>query len=327
VISLFIVYAEARIKVLCWSADEDRNDHLYEHLQGRLAEAWANLLNADPHGRFEADFAWQDPTVDVSQYQVILVMDFRDRSGTAEPIASQLGDLWYDRRIGCLVINEGIRQTFWEFTGLTDDAGADREAGTFSVAPPAGCTHEVIAGIEPFEVTIRDWYLDVEEFFQEGIEVVLEREDGLPVAWVYEAVDNPGQKGAFFGPGDAQDPIFINTDPNIVRFFWNTVEWLLPPMATEGVAQAEVASVVSYPNPVNPECYIPLPEVKSQNIQVKIYNILGQLVRKLECSKVQTLEKTGLYWDGRDNFGLEVPAGMYFYEIAGQGLRRMVVLR
>jgi hypothetical protein len=44
----------------------------------------------------------------------------------------------------------------------------------------------------------------------------------------------------------------------------------------------------SYPNPFNPECYLPVkPKGKKQDVKCKIYNILGQLVREIECSRVQ----------------------------------------
>jgi flagellar hook assembly protein FlgD len=63
-----------------------------------------------------------------------------------------------------------------------------------------------------------------------------------------------------------------------------------------------------------------------QNVKCKIYNILGQLVREIECSRVQEFKGT-VYWDGKDSQGLEVPVGVYFYEAAGAGMRKMVVLR
>jgi hypothetical protein len=85
---------------------------------------------------------------------------------------------------------------------------------------------------------------------------------------------------------------------------------------------------VSYPNPFNPECYIPLKaKGKMENVKCKIYNILGQLVREIECSRAQGFKSLRVYWNGRDSCGLEVPAGVYFYEIAGENVRRMVVLR
>jgi flagellar hook assembly protein FlgD len=53
---------------------------------------------------------------------------------------------------------------------------------------------------------------------------------------------------------------------------------------------------------------------------------LGQLVREIECSTVN-VQSSRVYWDGKDSGGLEVPAGVYFYEVAGRGIRRMVVLK
>jgi hypothetical protein len=84
----------------------------------------------------------------------------------------------------------------------------------------------------------------------------------------------------------------------------------------------------SYPNPFNPECYIPVNvKWKMQNVKCKIYNILGQLVKEIECSRVQGLRDSKVYWDGKDSQGLEVPSGVYFYEIDEEKVRRMVVLR
>jgi hypothetical protein len=86
--------------------------------------------------------------------------------------------------------------------------------------------------------------------------------------------------------------------------------------------------VMFYPNPMNPECYIPVNvKCKMQNVKCKIYNILGQLVREIECSGVQEFKGARVYWDGRDSRGLEVPAGVYFYEVTGEAVRKMVVLR
>jgi hypothetical protein len=85
---------------------------------------------------------------------------------------------------------------------------------------------------------------------------------------------------------------------------------------------------LTYPNPFNPECYIPVNiKCQMQNVKCKIYNILGQLVREIECSGVQEFKGARVYWDGRDSRGLEVPAGVYFYEIAGEEVKRIVVLR
>jgi flagellar hook assembly protein FlgD len=82
---------------------------------------------------------------------------------------------------------------------------------------------------------------------------------------------------------------------------------------------------------MNPECWIP---VEIQNVgsiqKVKIYNILGQLVREIDSrlrgNDISQISKS-VYWDGKDSRGMEVPAGVYFCEVTGQGVRRMIVLR
>jgi flagellar hook assembly protein FlgD len=67
--------------------------------------------------------------------------------------------------------------------------------------------------------------------------------------------------------------------------------------------------------------------LKNRITQVKIYNILGQLVREIEITNSPSQISKSIYWDGRDSRGLEVPAGVYFYEVDSEGVRRMVVLR
>jgi flagellar hook assembly protein FlgD len=86
--------------------------------------------------------------------------------------------------------------------------------------------------------------------------------------------------------------------------------------------------VMFYPNPFNPECYILVnAKGKMKNVKCKIYNILGQLVREIESSRVQGFKDSRVYWDGKDSRGMEVPNGIYFYEIGEEKVRRMVVLR
>ncbi|MFH1612250.1 MAG: FlgD immunoglobulin-like domain containing protein [bacterium] len=73
-------------------------------------------------------------------------------------------------------------------------------------------------------------------------------------------------------------------------------------------------NTLNYPNPFNPECYIPLELSNNKspisNIKIKIYNILGQVVREVITNNANN----SVYWDGRDNSGKEVSSGMYFYE-------------
>jgi hypothetical protein len=67
----------------------------------------------------------------------------------------------------------------------------------------------------------------------------------------------------------------------------------------------------SYPNPFNPTTIIYYELPKSENIEIKIYDILGRKVRTL----FNDFHKAGTYtlnWDGRNSWNSPVAAGIYF---------------
>ena len=67
----------------------------------------------------------------------------------------------------------------------------------------------------------------------------------------------------------------------------------------------------NYPNPFNPSTIIYYELPKSENIEIKIYDILGREVRAL----FDNFQKAGIYtlnWDGRNNWNSSVAAGVYF---------------
>lgn len=74
----------------------------------------------------------------------------------------------------------------------------------------------------------------------------------------------------------------------------------------------------NYPNPFNPTTKIQFGLPLSENVDLKIYDILGREVRSL----VNERYDAGMYsvqWDGRNNYGQQVATGMYIYHIrAGQ---------
>ena len=77
--------------------------------------------------------------------------------------------------------------------------------------------------------------------------------------------------------------------------------------------------LANYPNPFNPETWIPYRLSTDTNVEIMIYSVSGQLVRRLdlgyksEGSYTQTSESA--YWDGRNEVGEEVSSGVYFYTI------------
>ncbi len=85
-----------------------------------------------------------------------------------------------------------------------------------------------------------------------------------------------------------------------------------------------VASVVSallanYPNPFNPETWIPYQLSASADVSVSIYSVNGHLVRRLDLGHqsagVYQSRSRAAYWDGRNTFGERVASGLYFYTL------------
>jgi hypothetical protein len=70
----------------------------------------------------------------------------------------------------------------------------------------------------------------------------------------------------------------------------------------------------NYPNPFNPTTTIAYSLAYRSKVVLTIYNLLGQEVKKL-INKIQTPGNKWITWDGRDNQGDIVGAGVFIYTI------------
>jgi len=68
----------------------------------------------------------------------------------------------------------------------------------------------------------------------------------------------------------------------------------------------------NYPNPFNPSTTISYSVEISGDVDLKIYNMRGQVIRNL-VSGVKPAGDYTVVWDGKDDFGRQVPSGHYFY--------------
>ncbi len=78
----------------------------------------------------------------------------------------------------------------------------------------------------------------------------------------------------------------------------------------------KTALLSNYPNPFNPETWIPYQLAKSADVTLTIYNMRGVVVRELalgyKSAGYYTSKNRAAYWDGRNNLGEKVAAGVYF---------------
>ena len=96
----------------------------------------------------------------------------------------------------------------------------------------------------------------------------------------------------------------------------------------------ETALLANYPNPFNPETWIPYQLAESGEVTLTIYDINGQLVRRLavgyKAAGMYRSRSRAAYWDGRNQLGEQLASGVYFYTLtAGDfaATRRMVILK
>ncbi len=71
----------------------------------------------------------------------------------------------------------------------------------------------------------------------------------------------------------------------------------------------------NYPNPFNSETQIRYQITVPSYVQLKIYNLMGNEIRKLVNEKNESAGSYQVNWDGRDDHGTEMPSGIYVYEL------------
>ena len=94
------------------------------------------------------------------------------------------------------------------------------------------------------------------------------------------------------------------------------------------------ALLANYPNPFNPETWIPYQLAHAADVTLTIYDIKGVLVRRLDLGHQMAgyyADRTkAAYWDGRNNLGESVGSGIYFYQLQTKdfsAMRKMVILK
>ncbi len=98
------------------------------------------------------------------------------------------------------------------------------------------------------------------------------------------------------------------------------------------IIPVETALHPNYPNPFNPETWIPYQLAAPSEVILTIYDTQGGIVRRLEIGHqiagVYQSRSRAVHWDGRNDRGESVASGLYFYTLkAGQftATRKMLI--
>ena len=107
----------------------------------------------------------------------------------------------------------------------------------------------------------------------------------------------------------------------------------LPELALNEIP-VETQLLRNYPNPFNPETWIPYRLAKDASVALTIYNGNGQLVRRINVghrsAAVYESRSKAIHWDGRNSVGEPVASGVYFYTLTVNDFsatRKMLILK
>ena len=105
-----------------------------------------------------------------------------------------------------------------------------------------------------------------------------------------------------------------------------------PSVQTPSVIPDNTVLLSNYPNPFNPETWIPYQLAKPAEVTLTVYNMRGIVVRTIalghKAAGVYTSRSRAIHWDGKNSIGEKVAAGLYFYTFKAGDLtatRKMLI--
>ena len=129
----------------------------------------------------------------------------------------------------------------------------------------------------------------------------------------------------------------LNGDGTIL--LWDVASYIAPSISTAIQYSApplptQTTLLANFPNPFNPDTYIPYQLHEPTHARLIIYDIRGALIREIDLgyrAAGQYLTSTNAaHWDGRDHRGQRVASGVYLYQLqAGPvtHVRKMILVK
>ena len=149
---------------------------------------------------------------------------------------------------------------------------------------------------------------------------------GAPSVWSSDLGSTPTRKQVGQWLHEARQMNLTN--PTFQRGI-TMLEQLLAALTPE-----ETALLLNYPNPFNPETWIPYQLAEPADVSISIYAADGKLIRTLilghQSVGIYESRSRAAYWDGRNALGEPVASGVYFYTLtAGEftATRKMLIMK
>ena len=162
-------------------------------------------------------------------------------------------------------------------------------------------------------------------------------DDFIAVAEAVDAAGAPALTQRDIKPGSLQasdvhrwirDAKAANADPAGIA----ALERLLAALTRAEAPPEKTVLLANYPNPFNPETWIPYQLSEAAEVTVTIHSSDGKLVRTLELGQMPagaySDKDRAAYWDGQNAQGEPVASGVYFYTLTAgdfSATRKMVI--
>ena len=193
-------------------------------------------------------------------------------------------------------------------------------------------------------VNILDLVAIASNFGQTGENIADVNEDG-----VVDIVDLVLVAGAL--GSDAAAPSVWDRDLEVGLTHADVQQWLtqargldLTDVAQKGIiflehllaalTPKETALLPNYPNPFNPETWIPYQLAEPADVSISIYSADGKLIRTLDLGHqpigIYESRSRAAYWDGKNAIGEPVASGVYFYTLTARDFiatRKMLIMK
>ena len=128
---------------------------------------------------------------------------------------------------------------------------------------------------------------------------------------------------------NAPSVLLVSSDRNMV-----SVDQSLESVLPLSSVPAKTALLANYPNPFNPETWLPYQLAESAQVTMRIYGADGRLVRMLvlghQVAGMYSDRSSAAYWDGRNETGETVASGLYFYTLTAgdfSATRKMLIAK
>ena len=126
----------------------------------------------------------------------------------------------------------------------------------------------------------------------------------------------------------------LNLNDSVTRKGISILEQILKTLSLSESLPNETVLLKNYPNPFNPETWIPYELSKHSNVNILIHSSDGKLVRLLKLGPMSAgvyhSKSRAAYWDGLNELGEIVASGLYYYTFKTDNItltRRMLLLK